>query len=135
MTTLRQDEYGADFLGGGGELGRLIRTFDWAKTSLGPIETWSSAVATTVGLILGSAVPMVTLWGDEGVMIYNDAYARFAGGRHPGLLGLPVREGWPEVSGFNDRVMKMVLAGGSLTYRDQEMQLSRSGAPEQVCPL
>ncbi|HEY9011394.1 MAG TPA: PAS domain-containing protein, partial [Devosia sp.] len=132
MTTLRQDEHGADFLGGGGELGRLIRAFDWSKTALGPIETWSSAVATTVGLILGSAVPMVTLWGEDGVMIYNDAYARFAGGRHPGLLGLPVREGWPEVSGFNDRVMKMVLAGGSLTYRDQEMQLSRSGAPEQV---
>ena len=50
----------------------------------------------------------------------------FAGGRHPGLLGLPVREGWPEVAGFNDRVMKMVLAGGVLSYRDQEMQYMKA---------
>lgn len=127
-----QDEHGADFLSGGGELGRLIRSFDWAKTPLGPIDSWSAPLVTTVGLILGSNVPLITLWGDQGTMIYNDAYARFAGGRHPGLLGLPVREGWPEVSGFNDRVMKMVLAGGTLTYRDQEMRLSRSGEPEQV---
>jgi hypothetical protein len=24
-------------------------------------------------------VPIVTLWGDDGVMIYNDAYSVFAG--------------------------------------------------------
>jgi hypothetical protein len=72
------------------------------------------------------------LWGPEGVMLYNDAYSGFAGGRHPQLLGSNVREGWPEVADFNDNVMKVGLAGGTLRYRDQELTLHRNGRPEQV---
>jgi PAS domain S-box-containing protein len=75
---------------------------------------------------------MVMLWGPDGVMIYNDAYSVFAGGRHPALLGSNVREGWPEVADFNDNVMRVGLAGGTLAYRDQELTLHRHGRPEQV---
>jgi superfamily II DNA helicase RecQ len=49
------------------------------------------------------------LWGQDGIMIYNDAYSVFAGGRHPKLLGSKVREGWPEVADFSDHVMKVGL--------------------------
>ncbi|WP_247887261.1 hybrid sensor histidine kinase/response regulator [Azospirillum sp. SYSU D00513] len=120
------------FLAGGGELGGLIERFDWGSTPLGPIGGWPQTVRTTVGLILRSPVPIVTLWGEEGVMIYNDAYSGFAGGRHPRLLGSKVREGWPEVADFNDHVMKIGLAGGTLSYQDQELTLHRHGVPEQV---
>ena len=75
---------------------------------------------------------MVMLWGPDGVMIYNDAYSVFAGGRHPQLLGSNVREGWPEVADFNDNVMKVGLSGGTLAYKDQELILHRHGRPEQV---
>jgi len=75
---------------------------------------------------------MVMLWGEDGIMLYNDAYSVFAGGRHPILLGSKVREGWPEVANFNDNVMRVGLAGGTLQYRDQELTLFRHGAPEQV---
>lgn len=122
----------ADFLSSAGTLGRLIERFDWSGTALGPLADWPLPVTTTLGIVLNSSVPMLTLWGEDGIMIYNDAYARLAGGRHPGLLGQPVRQGWSELAGFNDRVMKMVLAGGVLSYRDQEMRLNRSGVTEQV---
>ncbi|WP_421912215.1 PAS domain-containing sensor histidine kinase [Mesorhizobium sp.] len=120
------------FLAGGGELGCLVATFDWAATSIGSISTWPQSLKTSVSLILRSQVPIVMLWGEDGVMIYNDAYSVFAGGRHPQLLGSKVREGWPEVADFNDNVMKVCLAGGTLAYRDQELTLNRSGRPEQV---
>jgi len=120
------------FLAGGGKLADIISTFDWSKTPLGPMESWPTSVKTTVGLSLRSPVPIVTLWGEQGTMIYNDAYAVFAGGRHPRLLGSAVREGWPEVADFNDNVMKVGLAGGTLSYREQDLTLSRSGVPEQV---
>jgi PAS domain S-box-containing protein len=74
----------------------------------------------------------VLLWGPDGVMIYNDAYSGFAEGRHPRLLGSKVREGWPEVADFNDNVMKVGLAGGTLSYTDKELTLYRKGIPEQV---
>ena len=79
-----------------------------------------------------SPVPLVLLWGPDGIMIYNDAYAVFAGFRHPALLGSKVREGWPEVADFNDNVMKVGLAGKTLAYKDQELTLHRKGRPEQV---
>ncbi|ADL00517.1 PAS domain S-box protein [Brevundimonas subvibrioides] len=109
-----------------------IRAFDWAATPLGPISAWPQSLRTATGLLVASPIPMVMLWGADGVMIYNDAYSVFAGGRHPDLLGSKVREGWPEVADFNDNVMKVGLAGGTLAYRDQALTLHRHGWPEQV---
>ena len=120
------------FLAGGGGLGALIHEWGWSSTPLGPIAGWSTTLRTTVGLILRSPVPIVTLWGPDGIMIYNDAYSVFAGGRHPQLLGSKVREGWAEVADFNDNVMRVGLAGGTLAYQDQELTLHRHGDPEQV---
>ncbi|MEE3622656.1 PAS domain S-box protein [Nitrospirillum sp. BR 11752] len=120
------------FLSGGGELASLIAAYDWSRTPLGPLDQWPQSLRTSVGLILQSPVPIVTLWGPDGIMIYNDAYSVFAGGRHPQLLGSKVREGWHEVADFNDNVMKVGLAGGTLAYQDQELTLHRSGRPEQV---
>ena len=121
-----------DFLASDSEIADLIASFDWTRTALGPLERWPTSIKTTVALIQRSPVPIVTLWGEEGIMIYNDAYSVFAGGRHPKLLGAPVREGWPEVADFNDNVMKVGLGGGVLSYKDQVLTLYRSGAPEQV---
>jgi PAS domain S-box-containing protein len=121
-----------NFLRGGGDTGARIAAFDWAATSLGPIAQWPSALKTAVGLVVHSAVPMVMLWGEDGFMIYNDAYSVFAGRRHPQLLGSKVREGWPEVADFNDNVMKAGLSGRTLAYRDQKLTLHRNGVPEPV---
>jgi PAS domain S-box-containing protein len=86
----------------------------------------------TVGLMLRSDVPLVLLWGEAGVMIYNDAYSEFAGGRDSTLLGSNVREGWDEVADFNDNVMKVGLAGGTLKFTDFKLMLNRSGQLEEV---
>ncbi len=121
------------FLTGGGEISERIAAFDWDKTSLGALETWPPSRKSAIGLILQSHVPIVTLWGDDGFMIYNHAYSAFAGDRHPKLLGSKVREGWPEVAEFNDNVMKAGLAGQTLAYREFPLTLyRRDGRPEQV---
>jgi PAS domain S-box-containing protein len=122
----------SDFLRDGGEAGALIRGYDWAGTPIGPISHWPPSLKTTVGLMLRSPIPMVLLWGEHGVMIYNDPYSVFAAGRHPRLLGSNVLEGWPEVADFNAHVMKVGMGGGTLSFRDQELTLYRNGAPEQV---
>ena len=123
---------GHGFLAGGGDCGALIAARDWATTSLGPIDGWPQSLRTATAILLRSPVPIVMLWGDDGVMLYNDAYSAFAGGRHPALLGSKVREGWPEVADFNDNVMRVGLAGETLHYHDQELTLHRHGRPEQV---
>ena len=119
------------FLAAPGEMAQRIAAFDWSK-SLGPPADWPQSLKTAVGILVHSPVPIVLLWGEDGYMLYNDAYSVFAGGRHPGLLGSKVREGWPEVADFNDNVRKVGLAGKTLSYKDQQLTLYRSGQPEPV---
>lgn len=121
------------FLTGGGEASLVIANFDWTSTSLGPIEQWPTSLKSSLALILRSPVPIVTLWGEDGIMIYNDAYSEFAGQRHPALFGSKVREGWPEVADFNDNIMKVCLAGRTLAYREFPLTLyRRGGVAEEV---
>ncbi|MBC3366212.1 ATP-binding protein [Pseudomonas sp. SWRI154] len=115
-----------------GEMARRIRAYDWSRTELGAIEHWSASLRSAVQLMLASPLPMVMLWGRQGFMIYNDAYAEFAGGRHPYLLGRAVELGWPEVAEFNRHVLDVCLAGGTLSYRSKELVLLRDGKPEDV---
>lgn len=122
-----------NFLSGGGEMGDRIAQFDWSRTGLGPIDGWCGAMRSMLGFALRSPVPIVTLWGEKGVMIYNDAYRLFAGARHPALLGTNVLEGWHEVADFNANVMQKVYReGGTLSYQDQELTLIRDGTPKQL---
>ena len=113
-------------------MGALMRAHDWPSTPLGPIETWPQSLKTACGIVLRSPVAIVMLWGEDGVMIYNDAYSVFAGGRHPRLFGSNVREGWPEVADFNDNILKVVLGGATLSYRDMVLSLNRTGQFEDV---
>ena len=65
-------------------------------------------------------------------MIYNDGYAEIAGLRHPAILGAKVREGWPEIADFNDNVIRVCLAGETLSYRNQGLFLLRNNIREQA---
>lgn len=121
-----------NFLTINNEAAALIRAFNWGSTALGPIASWPQSLKTVVGAIVHSNVPLVVLWGADGYLIYNDAYATFAGRRHPRLLGCKVREGWPEVADFNDRVLKVGLAGGTSAFKDQKLTLHRDGKPESL---
>ncbi|KQS74153.1 hypothetical protein ASG25_01635 [Rhizobium sp. Leaf384] len=132
MTENNRTEDAFAFLGKGNGIRQLIRDFEWGATPLGRVETWPGSLRTATALLVQSSVPIVMLWGEHGIMIYNDAYSVFAGKRHPQLLGSKVREGWAEIADFNDHVMKVGLAGGTLAYRDQELTLHRRGVPEQV---
>lgn len=121
-----------DSIVGEGEMVERIRAYDWTTTGLGPISGWPQSLLTAVNLMIQSPVPIVMLWGPDGRMIYNDAYAIFAGGRHPQLLGSKVVDGWPEVADFNRNVMAHGLQGKTLSYKDQQLTLYRNDIPEEV---
>jgi PAS domain S-box-containing protein len=115
-----------------GELAGLIAKFPWGQTTLGPLDSWTAHRKSVVALLTSSALPIVTLWGPDGVLIYNDAYAQFAGARHPSLLGAKVLEAWPEVAELNARVLDAGFAGKTLSFRDEKLLLHRHGFPESI---
>lgn len=98
---------------------RRIREHDWAATPLGPSRDWPQSLRTSVDLILAMPGPATILWGRQSIQIYNDAYRAIAGGRHRGLLGRPVAEGWPDV---HEDVIAPLLA---TTFMGRTESLSR----------
>jgi len=120
------------FLDGHGSLGTMIAARDWSRSSLGVPDLWSQPLRTALAIVLRSPLPMALLWGDDGILLYNDSYAKIAGRAHPEILGRPVAEAWPEAKEFNASVLRTCLSGETLTYARQEMTLFRNGAPEQV---
>ena len=57
-----------DLFAGGGELGRLIRTYDWSKTPLGPPAGWPQSLKTAVRIMLTSRQPIWVGWGPALIM-------------------------------------------------------------------
>ncbi len=123
------------FLAGGGEMGRLIRDFDWSVTSLGPLEGWPQSLRTTLNILLNSRFPMGLWWGADLVQFYNDAYRPNLGqeGKHPEALGQRGRDCWPQQWPLLEPLIQQVLAGGSATWQeDQLLPIDRNGTIEQA---
>ncbi|QOY94326.1 response regulator [Massilia sp. UMI-21] len=114
------------------EAAELIRTRDWSKTPLGPLDNWSAALRTLTDVVLRSPASMALVWGDDRILIYNDGYAQVCGDKHPHVLGSSVREAWPEAWNFNKEVFDACFAGEERVFRDACFVLHRHGAPEEV---
>ena len=111
---------------------KLLNDYDWANSPLGPIPGWPESLKGAVRLMMVAATPMVMLVGDEAILVYNHAYAQFAGQRHPAIFGMPALEAWPEVADFNRINIERGLRGESWTFHDEEVTLNRNGRPERV---
>ncbi|HEX6059576.1 MAG TPA: ATP-binding protein [Gemmatimonadaceae bacterium] len=103
---------------GEGEMRARGRALDWAATPLGPVETWPATLRTIVRACLASPFP-INLWcGPALALVYNDAYARILGDKHPAALGRPGREVWSEIWPDIAPLFERVAAGGGAAYVD-----------------
>lgn len=108
-----------DFLSGGGEMGRLIREFDWSGHPLGKPDDWPRSLKTAVSLILNSQHPMWIGWGPEMSFLYNDAYLHVLGiAKHPKALGRPASEVWPEIWDVCGPLADKVFRQGEASFVD-----------------
>lgn len=109
---------------------KLLNDYDWSTNPLGPIPGWPESLKGAVRLVMVASSPMVMWVGPDAILIYNDAYARFAGQRHPKIFGMPALEAWPEIADFNGINIARGLRGESYSLRDQELVLNRHGRME-----
>jgi hypothetical protein len=85
-----------EVLAGGGEMGALMRSIDWTRTHLGPVEGWPQSLRSVLSLLLTSPSPVFLWWGREFIQFYNDAYRPIMGGLHPQGMGQRGPECWGE---------------------------------------
>lgn len=103
---------------GSGEMATMVREHNWSQNPLGAVDTWPQGLRTAVELVLACRFPMVVLWGEQLIQIYNEGYCNIMGGKHPAGLGQPTEECWPEVWHINRPIYKKVLQGETLTFED-----------------
>src|SRR5438132_5503694 len=128
----RQDTRPEDWLVGGGEMGKLIRSMDWSKTPLGPIESWPQSLRTTVSLCLASNFPISLAWGPKHVQIYNDGYLPICGEKHPHSMGQDFSECWASPWPVIGEAFTRALAGETSFLENQRMFLDRNGYLEET---
>jgi signal transduction histidine kinase len=121
------------FLAGGGELGALIRAFDWSGTPLGPPEDWPQSLKTAVRIMLTSRQPIWVGWGEDLIYLYNDPYKSIVGGKHPEALGLPILAAWREISDDIGPMLSTAMNGDEGTYVEEQLLImERNGYPEET---
>src|SRR5277367_1278667 len=123
-----------DFLSGGGELGALMRDYDWQSTPLGPPAKWPQSLKTVVRVLLTTEHPMFIWWGPELIQLYNDAYRQTMGPeRHPKALGQRGRDCWEEIWPIIGPQIEYVMVGKGATWNvDQLVPVTRHGRREDV---
>jgi PAS domain S-box-containing protein len=122
-----------EFLAGGGEMGQRIRSYDWSKTSLGPVETWPQSLRTCIRIMLTSRQPIWIGWGKELIKFYNDPYKAIAGGKHPRALGHPASVVWRDIWKDIEPMLRQVMEQDQGTYVESQLLImERNGYPEET---
>ena len=121
------------FLVGGGEMGALIRAYDWNSTSLGAPENWPQGLKTAIRIMLTSRQPIWIGWGPELLFFYNDPYKSIIGGKHPVSLGQPTEVVWHEIWSDIGPLLATALTGAEGTFVEQKLLImERNGFPEET---
>ena len=134
MSDEQSGEVTKTILAGGGEMGRLIRAFDWSATPLGPAHAWPQSLRSVVSLLLPSKAQIILFWGPEFTVLYNDAYRPVFGAKHPTALGRPGREAWSEIwdDMLHDLLAGVVRTGEAFWAKDLLFVIERHGFEEET---
>lgn len=118
------------FLDGGGQMGALMRAYDWSNSPLGLPENWPQPLRTAIELMLGARQPVYIAWGDELISLYNDGYLSIVGAKHPHGFGKPFRELWSEIWTEFRPIVEATMAGHAQHFVDMPIALAgRPGLP------
>jgi len=123
------------FLSGGGEMGHLVRNYDWAQSPIGTPDQWPQSLRTTVTIILHSHFPMLIFWGPAMISIYNDAFRPSLGsdGKHPSMLGQTAEKAWPELPERMAFLRRDILGKAQSVYKEDEpVSILRNGYLEEA---
>jgi PAS domain S-box-containing protein len=108
-------------------MGAAMRAHNWASSPLGLPDRWPQPLKTLVGVLLAADQPMFIGWGPDHILLYNDGYAPMLADRHPGALGRPFFEVWPEVRTELTPLFDAVRRGEPVHMADLALKLDRPG--------
>ncbi|CAE6460517.1 unnamed protein product, partial [Rhizoctonia solani] len=115
---------------------RMMETFPWEKTSLGPRESWPMILKLMIKYLMEKPIPSCVFWGwPDQVMIYNDSYSKMIGAKHPGSFGQKGKVAWGELWEMLTPVSEQCRRGKSTRKNDDQLffnSLTELHLPEEV---
>ncbi|KAI4726172.1 hypothetical protein E4T49_06067 [Aureobasidium sp. EXF-10728] len=111
----------------------LVRNFPWHDTAIGSIHSWPDALRQSVLSAMANPDPRLLLWGDDHIMIYNEACISMFGERHPRALGSKAEDTWSDIWGDMYHLIKYVQVEGRGTRLNKlPLVMERNGYPEET---
>ena len=119
MTEVGSNTGSSEVFVGDSEMAGRCRAFDWASSPLGPVESWPQPLCVAVRLMLNAPIA-TSLWcGSTYTLLYNDAYRRVLGVKHPGALGRSGAAVWDELWPALEPQFAQVRGGGASVYAEE----------------
>jgi PAS domain S-box-containing protein len=116
-----------------GEMARLIESFDWSQSPLGPMAKWPQSLKTALNMCLRSRFQLGIYWGPDLVFLYNDAEREVIGSLHPHALGKPARDILVDMWETVRPMLYRVFESGEATWSvDQPLMIDRYGLVEEA---
>ena len=113
-------------------MGASMRGAAWTGSLPAEPADWAPELQGAVSLMLNSKFPMFLLWGPDRLCLYNDGYIPILGGRHPGALGCPYRDVWPEIWDEIAPLIERATSGEALYFESLPLNVRRHGRHEQA---
>lgn len=109
----------------------LLASYPWEQTPLGAQHSWDPALRTLAELVVACPMPMALAYGDDLVLIYNDAYAPLVGAQHPAAFGQAANgvltESWHQ-SGLGDVLTSVYRDGRPHLGQETTLPVFRAGS-------
>jgi PAS domain S-box-containing protein len=119
------------FLSGSGGMNERIRQFKWNESPLGPVDVWKQSLRSAIGICLNSNFPIAIYWGEQLILLYNDAWSPIPGNKHPWALGRPAKEVWPEIWNDIEPQFAKAFSGEAGGSKDAMLPMQRHGYTEE----
>ena len=114
-----------------GQMGERIRDYIWSDSLLGPMSNWPQSLQSALSICLNSNFPIAIYWGQDLVLLYNDAWSPIPGNKHPWALGKPAIEVWPDIWNDIEPQFKKAFEGMPGGSRDALLLMQRHGYTEE----
>jgi signal transduction histidine kinase/DNA-binding response OmpR family regulator len=112
----------------------VVNSANWAGTPLGPMDSWPERLHQTFSQVIADSRPIAMYWGPQYITIYNEAFSKLCGSKHPGLLGKPAAEAWPDGSRRLEETMRSVATKQRASMEDESRFFvpKYDGAPQEI---
>ncbi|WP_299754882.1 PAS domain-containing sensor histidine kinase [uncultured Pontibacter sp.] len=123
----------ASIFSGGGEMGALMRSFDWESHPMGNPQQWPHSLRANIRLLLNSRFPIFIWWTKDLFLFHNDAYLPALGKKHPTALGAKAKDIWAEVWDQIGGLTEDILENSNDFYAENLLlYLERNGYAEET---